>query len=96
MEFVENITMYHLVCYFIIYSFMGWIVESTFKSILFKKPINSGFLHRSFYPYIWSRSSPYYNLSISVYKQRFPTIYIRIHIYDYYGIYCRDVYGENV
>lgn len=47
---MEITNMYHLIYYFIIYSFMGWVVESTFKSLLFKKPINSGFLHGPFIP----------------------------------------------
>lgn len=38
--------MYHnLLFYFIIYSFMGWILESVFKTIKQRKLINSGFLH---------------------------------------------------
>lgn len=36
--------------YFIIYSFLGWIIESAYKSILEKKLINSGFLHGPFCP----------------------------------------------
>lgn len=39
-----------LVIYFIIYSFFGWIIESTYKSILQKKVINSGFLAGPFCP----------------------------------------------
>lgn len=34
-----------LVAYFIIYSFIGWVLESTYKSVLQKKWVNSGFLH---------------------------------------------------
>ena len=34
-----------IIAYFIIYSFIGWILESVYKSILQKKIINSGFLH---------------------------------------------------
>lgn len=33
-----------LLTYFIIYSFLGWVLESTFRSILEKKLINTGFL----------------------------------------------------
>ncbi|MCX7023458.1 MAG: putative ABC transporter permease [Spirochaetes bacterium] len=36
--------------YFLICSFLGWIVESTFKSIEEKRPVNSGFLHGPFVP----------------------------------------------
>lgn len=34
-----------LFLYFFIYSILGWILESVYKSILFKKWVNSGFLH---------------------------------------------------
>lgn len=34
-----------LLFYVIIYSFLGWILESVFKSIMQKKWVNSGFLH---------------------------------------------------
>lgn len=35
----------NLVAYFIIYSFLGWILESITKSIIEKKIVNSGFLN---------------------------------------------------
>lgn len=50
MEIIKNIEIYNIIIYFIIYSFIGWVIESTFKSLLFKKPINSGFLHGPFIP----------------------------------------------
>jgi len=36
--------------YFFIYSFIGWVLESTYKSILQKKVVNSGFLLGPFCP----------------------------------------------
>lgn len=39
-----------LMAYFIIYSFLGWIVESIYKTVLSKKPVNSGFLYGPFCP----------------------------------------------
>lgn len=39
-----------IVAYFIIYSFLGWVLESIFKSILEKKFVNSGFLLGTFCP----------------------------------------------
>lgn len=48
---VENCLFFvKIITYFIIYSFFGWIIESTYKSILEKKIINSGFLHGPFCP----------------------------------------------
>ncbi|MCH5212395.1 MAG: putative ABC transporter permease [Oscillospiraceae bacterium] len=32
------------IIYFIVYSFLGWVYESLFYSIQFKKPVNTGFL----------------------------------------------------
>lgn len=34
-----------LLAYFIIYSFLGWVLESIVKTWIEKKPVNSGFLH---------------------------------------------------
>lgn len=34
-----------LITYFVVYSFIGWILESTYKSVLQKRFVNSGFLH---------------------------------------------------
>lgn len=36
--------LFTLLTYFIIYSFLGWVMESTFRSVLEKKIINTGFL----------------------------------------------------
>lgn len=41
---------YILVIYFIIYSFIGWLLESIYKSVLQKKIVNSGFLAGPFCP----------------------------------------------
>lgn len=35
----------NLLLYFFIYSFLGWVLESVYKSILLKKWVNSGFLY---------------------------------------------------
>lgn len=45
-----NINLLELVIYFIIYSFLGWIMESVFRSICEKKLINTGFLRGPFCP----------------------------------------------
>lgn len=39
-----------ILLYFAIYSFLGWCVESIYKSILDKKLVNSGFLYGPFCP----------------------------------------------
>lgn len=39
-----------LITYFFIYSFIGWVLESTYKTILQKKLVNSGFLLGPFCP----------------------------------------------
>lgn len=42
--------LYYYFMYFIIYSFIGWIYESTFRTITHKKIINSGFLNGPLIP----------------------------------------------
>ena len=39
-----------ILTYFILYSFLGWIMESVFRSICEKKLINTGFLKGPFCP----------------------------------------------
>lgn len=45
-----NINLFEIITYFIIYSFLGWIMESVFRSICEKKLINTGFLKGTFCP----------------------------------------------
>ena len=39
-----------IIFYFIIYSFLGWCLESIYKTIIVRKPVNSGFLYGPFCP----------------------------------------------
>lgn len=41
---------YILFIYYMIYSFIGWVLESVYKSVLQKKLVNSGFLAGPFCP----------------------------------------------
>ncbi len=45
-----EINLFNLATYFILYSFLGWIMESIFRSICEKKLINTGFLRGPFCP----------------------------------------------
>ena len=45
-----NYTFLEILTYFIIYSFLGWVMESIFRSICEKKIINTGFLKGPFCP----------------------------------------------
>lgn len=45
-----EINVINILVYFLIYSFMGWILESVLKTIVEKKFVNSGFLHGPFCP----------------------------------------------
>lgn len=42
--------LYSYMFYFILYGFFGWLYESIFYTVLFKKPVNTGFLHGCFCP----------------------------------------------
>lgn len=39
-----------IIMYFIVYSFFGWVMESVLKTVVQKKPVNSGFLYGPFCP----------------------------------------------
>ena len=45
-----EINLINIATYFILYSFLGWIMESIFRSICEKKLINTGFLRGPFCP----------------------------------------------
>lgn len=45
-----EINIINILAYFLIYSFIGWILESVLKTILEKKFVNSGFLYGPFCP----------------------------------------------
>lgn len=45
-----NINLLELLTYFILYSFLGWVMESVFRSICERKLINTGFLRGPFCP----------------------------------------------
>jgi len=42
--------LFEILTYFIIYSFLGWVMESTVRTVCEKKLINTGFLHGPFCP----------------------------------------------
>ena len=41
----EAFNLYNFLCYFLIYSFLGWCVEVIFHALTFGKVINRGFLN---------------------------------------------------
>lgn len=41
-----------LLAYFMVYAFIGWVLESTYKSILQKRIVNSGFCMDQFARYM--------------------------------------------
>ena len=45
-----NFKLFEIITYFVIYSILGWILESVFRSICERKLINTGFLHGPFCP----------------------------------------------
>ena len=46
MEFkIAGVSLYYIINWFFIYSFLGWIWESCYVSIKSKKPVNRGFIN---------------------------------------------------
>ena len=43
-------TFFHILTYFVIYSFLGWVLESIVRTICERKIINTGFLIGPFCP----------------------------------------------
>jgi uncharacterized membrane protein len=66
-------TVYNVFYYFILYSFFGWVFESTYVSIRHKKLVNRGFLNGPFCPiYAAGALSVFYLLS----QIKFNIVYI--------------------
>lgn len=47
---IDYIDIVKIIAYFIVYSFFGWVMESVLKTVVQKKPVNSGFLYGPFCP----------------------------------------------
>ncbi|MDR0978675.1 MAG: putative ABC transporter permease [Lachnospiraceae bacterium] len=64
-----------IVIYFLIYSFLGWILESVYKTILEKKFINSGFLHSCFCP-IYGLAALIMLIFLNEYKHNYVLLFV--------------------
>lgn len=58
-----------IILYFIVYSFFGWVMESVLKTVVQKKPVNSGFLYGPFCP-IYGFGAIIMFLFLQEFKQR--------------------------
>ena len=45
---VAGISLYYIINWFFIYSFLGWVWESCYVSVKSKKPVNRGFINGPF------------------------------------------------
>ena len=45
---VAGISLYYIISWFFIYSFLGWVWESCYVSVKSKKPVNRGFINGPF------------------------------------------------
>ncbi|MEA4816828.1 MAG: putative ABC transporter permease [Lachnospiraceae bacterium] len=59
-QIIFNVDFYHLFYVFIIYSFLGWIMETTFVSVKGKKFVNRGFMSGPFCPIYGTGASLFY------------------------------------
>lgn len=59
----------YICSYFIIYSFMGWILESIYKTFYAKRFVNSGFLHGPFCP-IYGIGALIMHMFLDVFKEK--------------------------
>lgn len=85
-----------ILTYFIIYSFMGWVIESTYKSILQKQFVNSGFLHGPFCP-IYGIGALIMFLFLQDYKENSVLIFclgfVVLSIWEYFvGVFLEKVF----
>lgn len=59
----SGVDLYHLICWFFLFSFLGWLVESIYMSICNRKLTNRGFMFGPFCPiYGFGASAAYFVL----------------------------------
>jgi len=85
-----------LLFYFFLYSIIGWILESVYKSVLDKKMINSGFLYGPYCP-IYGFGAVIMLLFLNKFENNifllFLTAFIILTIWEYIvGIFLEKVY----
>ena len=70
-----NTYIFNLLMYFVIYSFLGWVLESIYRSLCEKKLINSGFLYGPFCP-IYGTGAIIMLVGLNSFKGQYITIFI--------------------
>lgn len=70
-----NTYIFNLIMYFVIYSFLGWVLESVYRSFCEKKLINTGFLYGPFCP-IYGTGAIIMLLGLNSFKGQYITIFI--------------------
>lgn len=90
-----DINIFNILAYFIVYSFLGWIMESIFRSFCEKKIINTGFLFGPVCP-IYGAGSIIMILSMSWLKGKIIEIFIMSVIILTFWEYIVGVFLEKV
>lgn len=95
MEF-EYIYIVKIIAYFIIYSLIGWAIESAYKSYLQKKWINTGFLNGPFCP-IYGIGALIMIIFLNNYKMNFIIVFllgfIILSIWEYLvGVFIEKIF----
>ena len=88
-----------LLAYFIFYSFLGWLLESVYKSIYEKRIVNSGFLYGPFCP-IYGFGAIIMYLFLSIFSSNpvitFCLAFIVLSIWEYLvGIFLEKVFHRK-
>lgn len=70
-----EINIFNLIMYFVIYSFLGWVLESVYRSFCEKKLINTGFLTGPFCP-IYGTGAIIMILGLGHFKDQYILIFV--------------------
>ena len=93
---MEKMYLLQLTFYFIIYSFLGWVLESVAKTITNKKIVNSGFLYGPLCP-IYGMGAIIMLLTLNGLKNSVILLFFYRNCYFIYlGIYSGLVFRKNV
>ncbi len=70
-----EINIFNLIMYFVIYSFLGWVLESVYRSFCERKIINTGFLSGPFCP-IYGTGAIIMILGLGYFKGKYIAIFV--------------------
>lgn len=87
---------FEILTYFIIYSFLGWIMESIVRSVSEKKINKYGLFEGTSLSDLWNRSYYYVTISRKVSEQAYLIIFYSHYCTNYMGVLSGSFIRKNI